>query len=75
MGCSTVLLRQQEIEQALAIREGDGRFSIERKVFLNIPQLCGPIVEVQTEYLQFVHFTVKESVSPTFSVAKNKRLT
>ncbi len=55
-------MRQPEIEQALAIREGDKRLSKDRKVFLNIPQLCGPIVEVQMESIQFVHFTVKESV-------------
>jgi hypothetical protein len=30
---------------------------------VNFVRLCGPIIEVVDERLQFVHFTVKESVT------------
>ena len=60
IACSPSLLTLQEARQALTIEAGDkegkphlgGDFVIER--------LCGPIVEVVDDYIQFVHFTVKE---------------
>lgn len=60
IGSSLTPLTIQEIEQALTIRmddaDGDGRV-IAR---LNPVQICGPILEVVDDYVQFVHFTVKE---------------
>ena len=39
---------------------------------LNIVELCGPIVEVVDEYVQFVHFTVKEYVALFAKNPKNE---
>lgn len=59
IGCSPTPLTIHELEQALVIDENaqnNGRGSSN----LNLVKLCGPIVEVVDEYVQFVHFTVKE---------------
>ena len=52
----------QEIRQALAIkpedREGKVRLLGDNRIY----DICAPIVEETGEYLQFVHFTVKELV-------------
>ena len=60
VGCSPTPLTIQEIEQALTVRLDD--FDGNTGIFsnLNIVKICGPIVEVVDEYVQFVHFTVKE---------------
>ena len=48
------------MEQALTITPDDleGRIRVHSR--LNIIQICGPIVEVVEDYVQFVHFTVQE---------------
>ena len=52
-------LKIQEIEQALVIsREGLKGYAV--IAVLNMPRICGPIVEVVDDYVQFVHFTVRE---------------
>lgn len=53
-------LTVREIEQALVVsREGvEGNAKVIS--ILNMPRICGPIVEVVDEQVQFVHFTVKE---------------
>ena len=59
VGCTPVPLKIQEIEQALVVsREGLKGYAV--IAFLNMPRICGPIVEVVDDYVQFVHFTVKE---------------
>jgi len=63
VACSRVPLRREEIAQALMIKEGDATLALERKLLQELKQLCGPIIEVQNDYVYFVHFTAKESVT------------
>ena len=59
VGCTPILLNIQEIEQALVVsREGIKGYAV--IAVLNMPRICGPIIEVVDGYVQFVHFTVKE---------------
>ena len=59
VGCTPIPLKIQEIEQALVVsREGLKGYAV--IAVLNMPRICGPIVEVVDGYVQFVHFTVKE---------------
>lgn len=60
VGCSPTPLTVRELGQALTIRPGN--YEVEKRMFIspNIGKLCGPIVEAADEYVQFVHFTVKE---------------
>ncbi|KAK9774329.1 putative NACHT domain-containing protein [Seiridium cardinale] len=50
----------QELQRALTIKDGDRGGNL--RVLGNLPlvRLCGPIVEVAGDYVQFVHFTTKE---------------
>jgi hypothetical protein len=50
----------QEIEQALVVSREGVEGSAKVIAALNMPRICGPIVEVVDDYVQFVHFTVKE---------------
>jgi hypothetical protein len=70
IGCSPTPLTIQELEQALMVDIENVESSVRVSSSLNIIQLCGPIVEVVDEYVQFVHFTVKEYVA---SRAKNPK--
>jgi hypothetical protein len=51
-----------ELEQALVVHstgiEGTGKVTFP----LDVVHLCGPILEVVDDYVQFVHFTVQEQV-------------
>jgi hypothetical protein len=60
IGCSPIPIRIQELAFALdMVTETD--VQLPRSTgFLNIVQLCGPVVEVSGDYVHFVHFTVKE---------------
>ncbi|MCJ1392101.1 hypothetical protein MMC18_004968 [Xylographa bjoerkii] len=60
IACSKVLLRKGELQQAIMIQENDKEFDPDRKIFQDVVQLCGPIVEVQGIFINFVHVTVKE---------------
>ncbi|MCJ1385990.1 hypothetical protein MMC17_009115 [Xylographa soralifera] len=60
IACSKVLLRKEELQQAIMIQQNDKKFDPDRKIFQDIVQLCGPIVEMQGIFINFVHFTVKE---------------
>lgn len=60
IGSSPTPLTIQELEQALLVDVEDIQSSVRVSSSLNVVQLCGPIVEVVDEYVQFVHFTVKE---------------
>lgn len=54
-----------EMEQALAVNtKPDKKPTVVSQVLasLNFVRMCGPIVEVVGEKLQFVHFTVAEYV-------------
>lgn len=60
IGCSPTPLKINELEQALLVDVEDIQSSVWVSCSLNLVELCGPIVEVVDEYVQFVHFTVKE---------------
>ena len=62
IACSPTPLTIQEVQYALSVKLDDREGQIRRLVDLNIGKICGPIVEVVNDYVQFVHFTVKESV-------------
>lgn len=63
-----VPLTIQEIQQALTINPKRKEFSGKVLVGLDLVKLCGPIVEIVDEYVQFVHFTVKEYAPTTSSL-------
>ena len=60
IGCSPRLLTIQELEQALVIKIGDPESQPLVRSSISIVKLCGPIVEIEDGYVNFVHFTVKE---------------
>lgn len=62
VGCSPTPLTIQELDQALMVDVDNLDSSVRTSSNLNLVELCGPIVEVADEYVQFVHFTVKEYV-------------
>ncbi|KAI1488247.1 NACHT domain protein [Biscogniauxia mediterranea] len=60
VACSPTPLTVQEVQQALIIDlKKPGNLGVVRGN-LNLVRICGPIVEVVDDYIQFVHFTVKE---------------
>jgi hypothetical protein len=59
VAASERLLSKRELEAALSIRTDDRRTSKEQRVFLNILRLCGPILEIRDDIIQFVHFTAQ----------------
>ncbi|KAL9096860.1 MAG: hypothetical protein Q9165_000824 [Trypethelium subeluteriae] len=60
IGCSPTALTIQEMEQALVIDPQDLNGDSRVQSRLNVIKICGPIVEIVGDYVQFVHFTVKE---------------
>ncbi|KAM7189880.1 hypothetical protein V8F33_009789 [Rhypophila sp. PSN 637] len=62
IGCSPVPLTVYELDQLLTIDlyEGLEKSTNPNICSLNPIVLCGPIVEIADEYVQFVHFTVQE---------------
>ncbi|RSL98170.1 hypothetical protein CDV31_012704 [Fusarium ambrosium] len=62
VGCAPSPMTRHELEQALVINPD--QFDQEPRVNseLNVVKDCGPIVEVIDDYVQFVHFTVKEYI-------------
>jgi hypothetical protein len=60
IGCANFPLTEQELLQALAIVPGQKDFLKGRKIFRDILKLCGPIIEIEDDVFQFVHFTAKE---------------
>jgi len=60
IGSSLTPLTIQEIEQALTVRMDDIDGDVRVIARLKPVQVCGPILEVVDDYVQFVHFTVKE---------------
>lgn len=63
IGCSLTPLTIQELEQALAVRMDDVTIDARVIAKLNPVVICGPILEVVDDYVQFVHFTARECVS------------
>jgi hypothetical protein len=60
VGCATYPPREEELLQALAIEPGETGFSKGRRIFRDILKLCGPVIEMENDAIQFVHFTAKE---------------
>jgi hypothetical protein len=59
--CGTRPLRLKELEQALAIREGERCTNKQRRLLIRLDELCGPILEIGGGgKVNFVHFTAKE---------------
>lgn len=63
----------QELEQALLVTGENEESSVRISSSLNVVKLCGPIVEVIDDYVQFVHFTVKEYAASQFETTKRLR--
>ncbi|KAK2612783.1 hypothetical protein QQS21_001235 [Conoideocrella luteorostrata] len=62
ISCSPTPMTIQELEQALVVSSNpDDGFRVSSS--LNVVRLCGPIVEVVDNYVQFVHFTVQEYIN------------
>lgn len=64
VGCSPTPLTVYELDQLLTLELCQGGEDVDYSgtfsVNLRPVDLCGPIVEVVDEYVQLVHFTVKE---------------
>ncbi|KAI9708610.1 MAG: hypothetical protein M1820_003828 [Bogoriella megaspora] len=60
IGCAPTPLTIQEAEQALLIKPNDLEDGARVLSSFNIIKVCGSIVEIVDDYIQFVHFTVKE---------------
>jgi hypothetical protein len=60
IGCSPTPLSIYEIEQALTIKTDDIEGDVRVIARLSPVRVCGPILEVVDDYVQFVHFTAKE---------------
>lgn len=62
IGCSPTPLTIHELEQALVVDLDDVKNEARVLSSLKIVKICGSIVEIVDDYVQFVHFTVKEYV-------------
>ncbi|PQE07875.1 hypothetical protein CJF32_00003003 [Rutstroemia sp. NJR-2017a WRK4] len=63
IACSPTPLTVWEVQCGLSIKADDREGPMRQIALLNIENLCGPIVEVVDDYVQFVHFTVKEYIT------------
>jgi hypothetical protein len=59
VGCAPSPMTTTELGQALLVRPPDEE-AITKNLPMDFPSICGPIVEVVDDYVQFVHFTVRE---------------
>jgi len=75
IGCANFSPTVEELLQALAITPGQKDFLKGRKVFRDILKLCGPIIEIENDIVQFVHFTAKECVSVLSYIHLTSQLT
>ncbi|PMD44746.1 hypothetical protein L207DRAFT_552817 [Hyaloscypha variabilis F] len=62
VGSSPTPLSIYEIEQALNIKMDDIKGNVRVIARLNPVRVCGPILEVVDDYVEFVHFTAKEYI-------------
>ncbi|KAI1211064.1 uncharacterized protein F4807DRAFT_459295 [Annulohypoxylon truncatum] len=60
VACAQKPLREEELLQILAIEPGQQDFAKGRKQFRDICKMCGPIIEINNDNVQFVHFSAKE---------------
>ena len=60
VGCAPTPMTTIELGQALLVRPSDEEAVRKSVSTVDFPRICGPIVEVVDDYVQFVHFTVKE---------------
>ncbi|KAH8668654.1 hypothetical protein BX600DRAFT_538673 [Xylariales sp. PMI_506] len=60
IGCAPMPMTNQEIEQALLVDSNSATATPTVLGRLNFVRICGPIVEIVDERLQFVHFTVQD---------------
>ena len=67
IACSPIPLTMHEIQQALTIEVNDTEGKARLLANLEAIKICRPIVEVADNYVQFVHFTVKEYVQTDHS--------
>ncbi|KAK3378716.1 NACHT domain protein [Lasiosphaeria ovina] len=63
IACAPTPLTLREIQHALTIRTEDREGKLPLQINLQLDKVCGPIVEVVDDCVQFVHFTVKEYIS------------
>ena len=64
--CAPVPMTRQELEQALLVDSSSDE-ALSAIASVNFVGICGPIVEVLDEKVQFVHFTVKERVCLSYT--------
>ncbi|KAL0938544.1 NACHT domain protein [Colletotrichum truncatum] len=62
VGCAPSPLTRREIEQALLVNPKDTDGDAKVVSVLDVVRVCGPIVEVVDDHVQFVHFTAKEYI-------------
>ncbi|RTE76813.1 hypothetical protein BHE90_008704 [Fusarium euwallaceae] len=62
VGCAPSPMTRHELEQAMVINPDQPDQEPRVNSELNVVEFCGPIVEVIDDYVQFVHFTVKEYI-------------
>ena len=67
IACSKVRLRKQEVIQALTVSEGDRSIDHRKRPVRDLAYYCGPIIEFQGDFIQFVHFTAKDYLSQVAS--------
>jgi hypothetical protein len=74
--CAQRPLREEEIQQVLAIDVGESDFTRGPKEWRIICEDCGPIIEVVDGIVQFVHFSAKEysPLSTKLSIYSTRRL-
>ncbi|KAJ0164775.1 hypothetical protein CTA2_230, partial [Colletotrichum tanaceti] len=58
--CAPSPLTRREIEHALIVNSEDTEGKARVISLLDVVRVCGPIVEVVDDYVQFVHFTAKD---------------
>ncbi|EEU34916.1 uncharacterized protein NECHADRAFT_39728 [Fusarium vanettenii 77-13-4] len=62
VSCAPSPMTRHELEQTLVLNPGQLDQEPRVNSVLNVVEFCGPIVEVIDDYVQFVHFTVKEYI-------------
>nr|KAK5442811.1 hypothetical protein LTR18_005488 [Exophiala xenobiotica] len=62
VGCAPTPMTTTELGQALLVRFSDEETATRSLSVVDFPRICGPIVEVVDDYVQFVHFTVKDYI-------------
>ncbi|EUC40122.1 hypothetical protein COCMIDRAFT_30891 [Bipolaris oryzae ATCC 44560] len=60
VSCSLDLITKSEIQFALMIARGKDPSRGSRRLFMDIFQRCGPIIEEINGYIRFVHFSARE---------------